>query len=171
MVMACFTNFNCDFSSYLDGKDVKHTVKIVTDTEVQECSALLLAQNSTVLRDLVEKEDEIFLNNYGEGLKDCLKILYGGKVELCKENYMDILKFSAQFALIDIFDQVTVFMRENVVKENLVEYLEASATASSVASSHSTGDEYDSSWVCNKCISSMTDPVEITELLKSFLAS
>jgi hypothetical protein len=40
-------NFNTDFTRFLEDK-IPHTVKLVTDNEVIECSGVILAQHDTV---------------------------------------------------------------------------------------------------------------------------
>ena len=84
--------FRTNFTDFIGDKNYSGSVKVVTQSEIIECSAVLLAQHSSVLREMLKEDDELFLTDNNH-VRECLTILYGGSVELTEENFYDILKF------------------------------------------------------------------------------
>ena len=101
-----------DFTRFLED-DIRHTIRVVTETGSLECSGAILSQHSEVIQKIVEKEDEICLENY-KFAKECLSILHGGSVEMNEENCEEIIKFGVQFGIADIVEQGLVFLHSNV---------------------------------------------------------
>ena len=60
--MAVKLCFKTDFTRFLKKENqINHTVKVVTKSEVIECSGAVLCQHSAILQDLFAKDNEIFL--------------------------------------------------------------------------------------------------------------
>ena len=101
-----------DFTRFLED-DIRHTIRVVTETGSLECSGAIMSQHSEVIQKIVEKEDEISLENY-KFAKECLSILHGGSVEMNEENCEEIIKFGAQFGIADIVEQGLIFLHSNL---------------------------------------------------------
>ena len=114
---ATIKDFNSDFTRFLDGK-VRHTVKIVTKSEIIECSGVILSQHSEVMKRMIEDDEEIFLDNYNF-VRECLVILHGGTVELTEENCEEIIKFGIQFCLVKVIEQGLEFLASVVIVESV----------------------------------------------------
>ncbi|KAL5249053.1 hypothetical protein ACHWQZ_G018031 [Mnemiopsis leidyi] len=109
---------NTDFTRFLED-EIKNTVKVVTRTGILECSGAVLSQHSDVIKKIVDKEDEISLENY-EFARECLTILHGGCVKLTEENFEEIIKFGVQFGIADIAEQGLDFLHSQVKRSNLL---------------------------------------------------
>ena len=116
-MIATIKDFNSDFTRFLDGK-VRHTVKIVTKSEIIECSGVILSQHSEVMKRMIEDDEEIFLDNYNF-VRECLVILHGGTVELTEENCEEIIKFGIQFCLVKVIEQGLEFLASVVIVESV----------------------------------------------------
>ena len=113
-------NFSTDFTSFLKEENkIFHTIKVVTKTEVIECSGAVLCQHSEVLKELFTKENELFLDNYTY-VQDCLLILHGDEVVVTMDNILDLLKFSVQFGINDMYMQVLNSMERYLSAENVM---------------------------------------------------
>ena len=103
--MAVKLGFRTDFTRFLkEEHKINHTVKVVTKDKVIECSGAVLCQHSDILQKLFAKEDELFLDNYTH-IQDCLLVLHGAEVTLSIDNILDLMKFSVQFGINDIYTQ------------------------------------------------------------------
>ena len=105
-------NFNNDFTKFLEIQDYNAPVCVLTESETIQCYGLLLAQHSSVLREYLKKDKELFLTD-NKHVRECLSILYGGSVELTEDNFHDILKFMVCFDIPSIRDQVLDWMSQN----------------------------------------------------------
>ena len=113
-------NFSTNFTSFLKEENkIYHTIKVVTKTEVIECSGAVLCQHSEVLKELFTKENELFLDNYTY-VQDCLLILHGDEVVVTMDNIQDLLKFSVQFGINDMYMQVLTSMERHFSAENVM---------------------------------------------------
>ena len=101
--MAVKLEFNNDFTN----NEFNDAVLIVTEFEIIKCSAVLLAQHSSVLREYIKQEKELFLTD-NKHVRECLIVLYGGSVSLTEENFQDILKFMVAFDIPGAQKQVDV---------------------------------------------------------------
>ena len=113
--------FRTDFTRLLkvDNK-INHTVKVVTKSEVIECSGAVLCQHSDILLQLVAKDNELFLDNYSH-VQDCLLVLHGAEVALNMDNILDLMKFSVQFGINEIYLQCLDWIENNLSVENVPE--------------------------------------------------
>ena len=111
-------DFKTDFTEFLHS-NIPHTVKVVTDNKILECSSLLLSQHSSTLKDMISKDNEIFMVDY-QCVEDLLVLLYGGSAELSLENCSEFIKFSCQFGISGVVEQVFNFLSSVVDKSNLV---------------------------------------------------
>ena len=105
-------DFSNDFTDFLTNNLSCGLVKVVTQTETFECSGVLLAQHSSVLREYLKEDKELFLTD-NKHVRECLTILYGGSVELTEENFQDILKFMVSYNITSVRDQVLDWMSRN----------------------------------------------------------
>ena len=101
--------FNTDFSSFLENNEFNDPVQIVTESGILNCSAVLLAQHSSVLREFIKEDNELFLTD-NKHVRECLSILYGGAVKLTEENFQDILKFMVAFDIPGARNQILDWM-------------------------------------------------------------
>ena len=114
-------DFRTDFSSLLKAENkINHTVKVVTKSEVIECSGAVLCQHSDILLQLVAKDNELFLDNYSH-VQDCLLVLHGAEVALNMDNILDLMKFSVQFGINEIYLQCLDWIENNFSEENVLE--------------------------------------------------
>ena len=113
-------NFSTNFTSFLKEENkIYHTIKVVTKTEVIECSGAVLCQHSEVLKELFTKENELFLDNYTY-VQDCLLILHGDEVVVTIDNIQDILKFSVQFGINEMYLQCLDSMHVHFSDKNII---------------------------------------------------
>ena len=104
--------FNNDFTNFLENNEFNDSVQIVTESEIIKCSAVLLAQHSSVLREYIKQDNEIFLTD-NKHVRECLIVLYGGSISLTEENFQDILKFMVAFDIPEVRKQVLDWMSEH----------------------------------------------------------
>ena len=104
--------FNNDFTYFLEKDKFNDSVQIVTESEIIKCSAVLLAQHSSVLREYIKEDNELFLTD-NKHVRECLTILYGGSVSLTEENFQDILKFMVAFDIPGARKQILNWMSGN----------------------------------------------------------
>ena len=104
-------DFNTDFTEFLAKDDYNDPICVVTESETIKCSAVLLAQHSSVLKEYLKEEKELFLTD-NKHVRECLSILYGGSVKLTEENFQDILKFMVSFDIPSARDQVLNWMSQ-----------------------------------------------------------
>ena len=105
-------NFNNDFTKFLEIQDYNAPVCVLTESETIQCNGLLLAHHSSVLREFLKEDKELFLTE-NKHVRECLSILYGGSVELTEVNFHDILKFMVCFDVRAARDQVLDWMSQN----------------------------------------------------------
>ena len=104
-------DFNSDFTNFLSNDDYNDPVTIVIESGTIKCNATLLAQHSSVLRENLKQDKELFLTD-NKHVRECLSILYGGSIELTEENFHDILKFMVCFDVRSAQDQVLDWMSQ-----------------------------------------------------------
>ncbi|KAL5252407.1 hypothetical protein ACHWQZ_G015244 [Mnemiopsis leidyi] len=98
--MSVKLRFKTDFTDFLMNDEFSGSIKLVTQSEIIECSAVLLAQHSSVLREMIKEDNEVFLTDNNH-VRECLTVLYGGEIKLTEENFHDILKFMVLFHVED----------------------------------------------------------------------
>ena len=115
-------NFDSDFTWLLDEevKNINHTVKVITKNSVIACCGAILSQHSNILRKLITEEAELFLDNYTH-VRDCLVILHGGEVTLNIGNILDVLKFSVQFKVDEVYMQCLNWIKDNLSADNFLD--------------------------------------------------
>ena len=112
--------FKTDFTQFLKkDNQINHAVKVVTKSEVIECSGAVLCQHSAILQDLFAKDNEIFLDNYTH-IQDCLLVLHGGEITLTMDNILDFMKFSVQFGINEIYLQCLDWIEKNFSARNVM---------------------------------------------------
>ena len=130
-------NFDSDFTWLLDEEviNINHKVKVVTKNSVIECCSVILSQHSDVLRKLLTEEEEIFLDNY-TNVRDCLMVLHGGEVTLNIDNILDVLKFSVQFQIDDVYKQCLDWIKDNLSEDNVLDMFKICNSLSKFAKVH-----------------------------------
>ena len=121
--MAVSLTFNRDFTRFVALPNFHHSVKVVTATEVLDCSGALLAQHSPVLMDMISKDSELFLDNYSD-VGPCLAVLHGKSVPLSLENVLDLMKFSLQFEVREMFTQCYEWLKRSICTANFIKIFE-----------------------------------------------
>ena len=104
--------FNNDFTNFLGNNEFNDSVQIVTESEIMKCSAVLLAQHSSVLKEYIKQDNEIFLTD-DKHVGECLIVLFGGSISLTEDNFQNILKFVVAFDIPGVRKQVLNWMSEH----------------------------------------------------------
>ena len=126
-------DFKTDFTRFLKVENkIQHTVKVVTKGEVIEWSGAVLCQHSGILQQLVAKDNELFLDNYTH-VQDCLLVLHGAEVSLNMDNILDLMKFSVQFGINEIYLQCLDWIKINFSIENFLEIFKICRSVSKFA--------------------------------------
>jgi len=137
-------NLNTNFTRLLEGK-VRHTVRIVTQTETLECSGAVLSQHSHVMRNLVEEQEEIQLSDY-KFARECLTILHGGSVEINNENCEEIVRFGIQFGVTEVTEQGLEYLASITDESSLKSSVDVCYNACRLAGSCNLGADIDYFW-------------------------
>ena len=149
-------DFKTDFTEFLHS-NLPHTVKVVTDNKILECSSLLLSQHSSTLKDMISKDNEIFMLDY-QCVEDLLVLLYGGSIELSLENCLEFIKFACQFGISGVVEQVFNFLSSVVDKSNLVSVVRVcigALKASELFDGVPSASDYDFLWPCEEVLTKM----------------
>jgi len=121
-------HFNNDFSPYFvrDGKVdrvvIHNNVKLVVGTEIFNCSGTILARHSTVFLDMIQKQSEIYLDEFTdclEGLLDGIDLLYGAEITLSLQNIQPLLKFSLIYKIEGVFEVCLQWVKKELSMVNL----------------------------------------------------
>ena len=89
-----------DLSRFFDGPKINNTVNLLIGEDTITVNGIVISQASQVLEDLAAKSTDIYLDDFVgdlEGVRDCLRFLYGGKVAMTLDNINTIVKFSIRF--------------------------------------------------------------------------
>ena len=106
---------------------IYNTIHFLVGTESIEVSGCVLSLKSSVLEDLVGKQREVYLDQFTgemEGVKDCVELLYGGKVELSEDNIKTVIKFSVMYEIEDIYNLGMEWIKEYISGSNLFGFIE-----------------------------------------------
>ncbi|XP_063678347.1 uncharacterized protein LOC134814213 [Bolinopsis microptera] len=159
-------SFNTDFTCYLDNQP-PHTVKLVTNTEIIECSGVILSQHSQVLREQIRQDNEVFLLDY-QYVRELLVLLHGGCVDLTVENCLEFVKFACQFKVEGVVEQVYCFLSSVVNSSNVVQCVKVCLGAIKVASFYADdGLGRDLLWPCEDIVDMMSSE-EVVEFVSHF---
>ena len=105
-----------DISRYLKD-DFRNQVYIITEDKPIKCSGILLASRSTIIEEIIENSENILAIEFSDnipGLFACLKLVYGGSINISKENYRSILKFGIIFQIKEMVDAVLSWIAEEL---------------------------------------------------------
>ena len=105
-----------DISRYLK-ENFRNQVYIITEDKPIKCSGILLASRSTIIEEIIENSENIPAIEFSDnipGLFACLKLVYGGSVDISKENYRSILKFGIIFQIPEMVDAVLSWIAEDL---------------------------------------------------------
>ena len=158
-------NFKTDFTMFLQEK-TRQTIKVVTDSEVIECSSVILSQHSQTLKKMIEEDEELYLLGY-QSIWDILTILYGGSVVLSLDNCLEMIKFGWEFGVPNIADQAFNFMESIANKSNIVPIARLCLTAMKLTRFYDVKTEQDVFWPCEGVLANL-DPLEVADFVKSF---
>ena len=154
-MIARIKNANTDFTRFLE-ETIQNTVKVITKTGTLLCSGAVLSQHSEVIKQIVEKENEICLGNY-KFAKECLTILHGGSVKMTEENCVEITKFGAQFGVADIVEQGLQYLASEVNYTNLKTSTETCYNASRLAKSCNIDMNIDYFWPLEEIMKKLSE--------------
>ena len=105
-----------DISRYLKD-DFRNQVYIITEDKPIKCSGILLASRSTIIKEIIENSENIPAIEFSDnipGLFACLKLVYGGSINISRDNYRSILKFGIIFQIKEMVDAVLSWIAEDL---------------------------------------------------------
>ena len=105
-----------DISRYLKD-NFRNQVYIITEDKPIKCSGILLASRSTIIEEVIQNSKNIPAIEFSDnipGLFACLKLVYGGSVDINKENYRSILKFGIIFQIPEMVDAILSWIAEDL---------------------------------------------------------
>ena len=105
-----------DISRYLKD-DFRNQVYIITEDKPIKCSGILLASRSTIIEEIIENSENIPAIEFSDnipGLFACLKLVYGGSINISRDNYRSILKFGIIFQIKEMVDAVLSWIAEDL---------------------------------------------------------
>ena len=105
-----------DISRYLKD-NFRNQVYIITEDKHIKCSGILLASRSTIMEEIIENSENIPAIEFSDnipGLFACLKLVYGGSINISKENCRSILKFGIIFQIEEMVDAVMSWIAEDL---------------------------------------------------------
>ena len=101
---------------------IHNTVHFLLGGHSIEASGIVIAQQSTVLLNLVTISSDINADEFAddpEAVQDCLEMLYGDEVRITVNNIQTIVKFCVKFEVDSLFKQCLDFIRTSMTKENV----------------------------------------------------
>ena len=105
-----------DISRYLKD-NFRNQVYIITEDKPIKCSGILLASRSTIIEEIIENSENIPAIEFSDnipGLFACLKLVYGGSINISRDNYRSILKFGIIFQIKEMVDAVLSWIAEEL---------------------------------------------------------
>lgn len=120
-----------DISHYFPRDDkadrvvIPNNVKLVVGTKVYNCNGCVLAQRSTVFLDKMQKQAEIYLDEFTgcqAGVMDSIDLLYGAEITLMLENIQPLLKFSLMYKIEGMFDLCMDWVQKEMTIGNLFRF-------------------------------------------------
>ena len=105
-----------DISRYLKD-NFRNQVYIITEDKPIKCSGILLASRSTIIEEIIENSENIPAIEFSDnipGLFACLKLVYGGSINISRDNYRSILKFGIIFQIKEMVDAVLSWITEDL---------------------------------------------------------
>ena len=105
-----------DISRYLND-NFRNQVYIITEDKPIKCSGILLASRSTIIEEIIENSENIPAIEFSDnipGLFACLKLVYGGSINISRDNYRSILKFGIIFQIKEMVDAVLSWIAEEL---------------------------------------------------------
>lgn len=100
-----------------------------SDQRNYTCSALVLAQRSGVLENLIccggqeiPLDKDLFSSGDHRSIADCIKICYGGSVKFTVDNIATIVKFASLYQIEQMFDAAFGWMKEMCTSELIVSW-------------------------------------------------
>ena len=105
-----------DISRYLKD-NFRNQVYIITEDKPIKCSGILLASRSTIIEEIIENSENIPAIEFSDnipGLFACLKLVYGGSINISRDNYRSILKFGIIFQIKEMVDAVLSWIAEDL---------------------------------------------------------
>ena len=114
-----------DFTRFLDNEAFPQQVVVHVDSEKLVCSGVLLAQQSALIEQLITQSAGVL---YLEKVQDigtteqkvnCIKYMYGAKLEFSLENISSTIKFASLYGVDDMFNRCCQWMEKNISSRNM----------------------------------------------------
>ena len=109
-----------DLTRFLSS-NIKNEVYLITKDVCIKSNGLLLAARSAKIEEILEVSEKIpavqFSDNMA-GLEDCLDLVYGGSVDIKKDNFKSIYKFGKLFEISKMMKGVLAWIANDVTYEN-----------------------------------------------------
>ena len=105
-----------DVSRYLKD-NFRNQVYIITENKPIKCSGILLTSKSTIIEEVIQNSKNIPAIEFSDnipGLFACLKLVYGGSINISKDNYRRIFKFGIIFQIKEMVDAVLSWIAEDL---------------------------------------------------------
>ena len=105
-----------DISRYLKD-NFRNQVYIITEGKPIKCSGILLASRSAIIEEIIENSENIPAIEFSDnilGFFACLKLVYGGSINIIRDNYRSILKFGIIFQIKEMVDAVLSWIAEEL---------------------------------------------------------
>ena len=111
-----------DVSRFLEEVQVHDTVNLLIGEDTIQVNGIVISLVSKVLQDLAVKGPDLNLDDFVgdiDGVRDCVKFLYGGKVDVTVDNLKTITKFSIKFEVKCLYQVCVDWVEQNLGPHNL----------------------------------------------------
>ena len=89
-------------------------------------NGIVISQQSSVLLDLAQKQNEIYFDQFvGEekAFRECIELLYGGEIDINMTSIGTILKFAVVNKIVDMYELGFNWVQQNLTSDNLYEMI------------------------------------------------
>ena len=95
----------------------RNEVYIITEDKPIKCSGILLASRSIIIEEIIQNSENVPAIEFSDnipGLLVCLSLIYGGSVDISRENYKSIFKFGKMYQIKEMVDAVLNWIAEDL---------------------------------------------------------
>ena len=95
----------------------RNEIYIITEDKPIKCSGILLASRSIIIEEIIQNSENVPAIEFSDnipGLLVCLSLIYGGSVEISRENYKSIFKFGKLYQIKEMVDTVLNWIAEDL---------------------------------------------------------
>ena len=95
----------------------RNEVYIITEDKPIKCSGILLASRSIIIEEIIQNSENVPAIEFSDnipGLIVCLSLIYGGSVDISRENYISIFKFGKLYQIKEMVDAVLNWIAEDL---------------------------------------------------------